>query len=437
MNRSLMKQNAGGDEIMATINELICPVCGKSLTSEEYKHAIEEIRTKLGEEYQQQITKDRTEFEEQIQNERKLFREKIDYINRNHDEQVQILRDQLVASYSQQMEDLKKGYEELDFQRQKRSKEALDDKVAAYKQQISELSAQVAKVQQESQEIKQNAFGEARAALQKDLHTKDIEIRERDAQILNCKGTIEDLKRQLSSTQPERKGEAGEQDLLEDLREAFPEDQFSRQTRGISEGDIIQRIRTPSGTLLKVPIVYDNKEVAKVTKKEIEKQQYYKEHEQTDHLLIVSPNLPKSIKNGIWGRKEGISLVRRDIAMEVAQYLRGAIIEISKSSDSKKNRETKQARIYDYITSREFGRKIESLERDNSEMTKLQNEEEKDHQTMWKKRKAIAQRSRSTYTAISSEVDSIIHGRLPVESEDDSREGVKNNKRDSTEDGGK
>jgi hypothetical protein len=34
----------------------------------------------------------------------------------------------------------------------------------------------------------------------------------------------------------------------------------------------------------------------------------------------------------------------------VAEYLRGAIVEISKDCDSKKNKETKQARIYDYIT---------------------------------------------------------------------------------------
>jgi|SRR5215217_5122220 inactivated superfamily I helicase len=86
-----------------------------------------------------------------------------------------------------------------------------------------------------------------------------------------------------------------------------------------------------------------------------------------------------------------------------------------------------------YIQWRELGRKIESLERDNSEMTKLQNEEEKDHQTMWKKRKAIAQSLRKTYTAISSEVDSIIHGRLPVEPGDKSQEGVKDDKRDNPE----
>jgi hypothetical protein len=81
----------------------------------------------------------------------------------------------------------------------------------------------------------------------------------------------------------------------------------------------------------------------------------------------------------------------------------------------------------------EFGRKIESLERDNSEMTKLQNEEEKDPHTMWKKREAITKSLRRTYTAISSEVDSIIHGRLPVEPDDKSQEGVKDDKTDNPE----
>jgi hypothetical protein len=199
----------------------------------------------------------------------------------------------------------------------------------------------------------------------------------------------------MSKTQPELKGEVGEQKLLEDLREAFPEDQFSRQTRGISEGDIIQHIRTASGALLNIPIVYDNKEVARITKREIEKQQYYKEREGTDYLVVASPNIPKNVKNGILGKREGVTLVRRDIVVEVAEHLRNAIIEISKSFESKKDQETKQARIYDFITSREFCRRLESLDKDNSEMITIQDKEEKDHQTLWKKRKALVQRSRA------------------------------------------
>jgi hypothetical protein len=50
-------KSSGGDGLMATINELLCPVCGKVLTSDEYRHAIEEITIKLGEEYQERIKK--------------------------------------------------------------------------------------------------------------------------------------------------------------------------------------------------------------------------------------------------------------------------------------------------------------------------------------------------------------------------------------------
>lgn len=106
--------------------------------------------------------------------------------------------------------------------------------------------------------------------------------------------------------------------------------------------------------------------------------------------------------------------MRRDIVVEVAEHLRNAIIEISKSFERKKDQETKQARIYDFITSREFCRRLESLDKDNSEMTTIQNKEEKDHQTLWKKRKALVQRSRGTYIAISSEIDAVIHGQLPI-----------------------
>jgi hypothetical protein len=79
-----------------------------------------------------------------------------------------------------------------------------------------------------------------------------------------------------------------------------------------------------------------------------------KEHEQTDYLLVVSPNLPKSTTNGVLGRKEGVLLVRRDIVVDIAVYLRNAIMEIAKNTESKKDQETKQARMYDYITNREF-----------------------------------------------------------------------------------
>lgn len=72
------------------IQVLNCPVCGKALTSDEYKHAIEEISLKVGQDYQEQIKRERREFEEKILSERKIFQEKTDSINRNHNEHLHI-----------------------------------------------------------------------------------------------------------------------------------------------------------------------------------------------------------------------------------------------------------------------------------------------------------------------------------------------------------
>ena len=78
------------------------------------------------------------------------------------------------------MRNLKKNYEELNLQRQRQSKEAVDDKIAEYRKKENELKRQVAELQHESQENKGNALRDARMAVQNELHSKDIEIREKD-----------------------------------------------------------------------------------------------------------------------------------------------------------------------------------------------------------------------------------------------------------------
>ena len=78
------------------------------------------------------------------------------------------------------------------------------------------------------------------------------------------------------------------------------------------------KISMPSGTLIDTPIVYDNKEDTSITKKDREKAKYYRDNHNTDYLIIVSNRLPKDIKNGCIGQKDGI-LGRRDIVVEVAR----------------------------------------------------------------------------------------------------------------------
>ena len=57
----------------------------------------------------------------------------------------------------------------------------------------------------------------------------------------------------------------------------FPEDQFRRQKRGKSTGDIYgHRIRTKT-SIIDIPIVYDNKQAESVTPSDITKAKKYQE----------------------------------------------------------------------------------------------------------------------------------------------------------------
>ena len=54
----------------------------------------------------------------------------------------------------------------------------------------------------------------------------------------------------------------------------------------------------------------------------------------------------------------------------------------------------RRKREYTTSTSREFCRRLEPLNKNNPEMITIQDKKEKDHQKLWKKRRAIVQRSR-------------------------------------------
>jgi hypothetical protein len=121
------------------------------------------------------------------------------------------------------------------------------------------------------------------------------------------------------------------------------------------------------------------------------------------------------VKNSYYGQREGIILVHPSMVVEVCRQIRSGIIELARVSESKKGRETKEAQLFTYITSREFTDKIESLSLTHQRMFDLQVKEEKDHVTMWKERKGLQNDLRESYIHISSGLEGIVQGKLEMD----------------------
>jgi hypothetical protein len=270
-------------------------------------------------------------------------------------------------------------------------------------------------LKREQARLKKLAFNEGKAKAEVETAKLRNNVKERDLQIERFKRDTEELKKQLQQSQSELKGEVGEIDLYSNLTQAFQQDFFTRQKRGTAMGDIVQRIRTASASL-ETPIVYDNKQADSVTNKDIEKAKRYKDVHATDYVIIVSRNLPKKdVKNGLFGEKEGILLCHPSIVVDVAKQIRRAIIEICKQTESRKDRENKESKLYDYIRSSEFAGTVEKLHDIYQKAADLQDSEEKAHGRLWKERRRLQSQINDAYVGISNGIDCIIQEQLPMQ----------------------
>jgi hypothetical protein len=106
--------------------ELTCPYCGKQISGEEYKHAMEEFKFKAAQEYMDQSEKQRKYYEEQIEEQKMIVQEKTSELTKSHKEELKVIKQELQISYQEQLGQTKKTYDEINAQRQKEFRELIE-----------------------------------------------------------------------------------------------------------------------------------------------------------------------------------------------------------------------------------------------------------------------------------------------------------------------
>jgi len=407
-------------ESLEQLSSLKCPLCSKSLANEEYKIAINQLEEQLQKNFDQKNETQKESFEHKVKQLKDSQEEAMRDTHNSHKAQLEQVRSDLEDTYNVQSEQFQKSYETLAKKSEKQFTELEKQLKQTHKKELAEKTKLVTQLEKQQQAYKKAAVEQASATYAQKERKLEQEISERDIQIRRFSGEIESLKKQLTQSQSELKGEAGELDLFATLTDAFSNDHFRRQKRGTSTGDVIQQIRT-RGKSLDIPIIYDNKNANTVTKKDIEKAKKYQKIHGTNYVIIVSANLPKtSVPNGLYGNREGIILVHPSIVTEVAKQIRAGIIEICKLSTGTDDQKSKQAKLYRYVMSSEFSMIMEDISTVNEKLYLLQNKEEKDHNTLWKTRKDLYDQLVNTHNDFTSGIESIIQTdvlEIPVEVE--------------------
>ena len=432
-----------------------CPLCGKPLATDEYERAASKMEDKIRQQYSQDLDAERKEAARAAKESEERHTAEVGRLRAEHEKSTAQLQKNLEDGQAKQIASLEKQYGKMAAQSSKQiaslekqygkmaaqsSKQiaslekrlkaqhqkeiaARDRQAAAaekrrrdeHRRDVAERDRQIKDLERGQDAAKRAAADEARARFDSESRKLREDLTAKDVQLQRFEGEVGQLKEQLRQSQSELRGEAGELDLYAALTAAFPDDHFKRQRRGTRGGDLVQRIRSKSG-FLGTPIVYDNKSAASVSKADIAKAQGYKSLHGTEYVLVVSASLPKrSVPNGLVGEKDGVLLVHPSIVAEVARQIRSGIIEVSRYSLGAADRESKQARLYDYIIGTEFTSAVESIAGVQEQVAALQSKEERDHQTLWKSRKALYERLERLYADMSSGIESITHGGLSVE----------------------
>ncbi len=424
-------------EKLQDLQDIKCPLCHRTLASYEYKKALSELEATIVQRYEK-ADKKRTEgFAQQLKRIKKQHRQKEKSLQASHDNEMRKLQKSLEGSHDRQLDALEKSYDKLAAQSQKQfssmerkikldfekrmrerdreSKAYERETKAAHRKELAHMARQIQQLKKERASVKKEAREGARTDFQAKYDRLNSEMAEKEIQIRRFTKEVDGLKRKITQAKPGPAGGAGELDLYATLTHAFANDFFRRQKKGTSSGDLIQQIRTPTGSLDTL-IVYDNRAAATVTKKDVEKAKKYKKIHGTNYVIIVSSSLPKrSVPNGIFGEMDGVLLVHHSIITEVARHIRTGIIEISKLSKSKEDQEAKQSRLYEYIISGEFSMMLESLYAISGQLASIQTREEKDHETLWKTRKSLYGQLVKAANDLSSGIESITQKEITVE----------------------
>jgi len=354
-----------------------CPYCGSSLTgtdAEKAKHAFEEA---INAENQIKIKKQEEVYEGKLEDQKQLS-----------DVRAREQRE----NYVNLIEGMKKDKDEIN------------------KLKENELQKKILVLKEEKNAIGDDAFAQGKDQMTESMNQMKDQLQAKNLDFQRAEKTIEDLQRQMAQRSSETQGTIGEHDLYNILKNTFEDDHFELQKRGNEEGDILQTIKTSTG-FLKIPIIYDNKQAQTISVKDTEKAKRYMKKFNTEHVIIVSRNLPKKeIPDGTLGKKDGVICIHPNTVAIYAEQIRNGLIKISQVAKSQEDEKTKQVKLYRYVASEKFILLIKSFKKVHDKMTNSLASEMKNHQTTWNKRKGLHDELLEAQIELSSSIESITQG---------------------------
>lgn len=216
-----------------------------------------------------------------------------------------------------------------------------------------------------------------------------FKVMEKEQTITAMQKQIEDLKRRAEQGSQQLQGEVQELELENLLRTKFPFDAIEPVPKGEFGGDVLHRVRTPSGQASGT-ILWEFKRTKNWSDGWLVKLRDDQRTAKAEIAVIVSQVLPKGVET--FELIDGVWVTHPRAALPVAAILRQTLLELAMSRQSSEGQQTKTEMVYQYLTGPRFKHRVEAIVEAFSSMQEDLDKERKAIMKQWAKREEQIER---------------------------------------------
>jgi hypothetical protein len=280
----------------------------------------------------------------------------------------------------------------------------LEVQTAIREEERRKLAAAVDSVKAELIKQRKKEIAEVRQILQKD---RDAALAKREAEFAREREALQKKIVDISKRVAKGGGdvaEGGEIDLYEELHAAFPDDSVSRRGK---EGNLLLDVRYKGKSAGKMLI--GSKPRASWQQAFVTRLRQEQSEAGADHGILATTAFPS-------GRKElfvdsGVIVVAPARLRAIVEVLRKALVAMHVAKLSDAERTDKLNKLFRFITSPAFKRKLAEASDLTSEALQIDVDEKRAHDLVWRKRGTVLTRIRQVLGDIDADVSAIVESR--------------------------
>lgn len=238
-----------------------------------------------------------------------------------------------------------------------------------------------------------------------------LKIAEKDKELNDLKGKIDELKRKSQVVSQQLQGEVLEIQAEEILFELFPEDEISEIKKGAKGADILQHVKFAQSGRTAGVILYECKRTNDWKDTWITKLKEDMRESSATIGVIISSHLPKEVK--LMGVYDGVWVCTPSMMKPLAQLLREGLIRGARAEVLAATSPDQRDFLFKYMTSPKFTQKIQAMCEVTIAMKQSLDKERRSLTSSWKRREQEIETMETQMVNLYGELQGVVGKALP------------------------